>query len=141
MKATRAPLLETARHWLSGAAILVACHWLGNRLGDISGLPLPGSVLGMLLLLIGMMVYGGVPRGLALVSEQLLRLLALLFLPAAAGIFFVRNLSDTDWLALLAATTIGTLISFTLCALLLNKLLRRPDAKTATKTGAGSADE
>lgn len=130
MKAPRAPLIETARHWLSGATILFVCHWLGERLSDISDLPLPGSVLGMLLLLFGMMLYGGVPRGLALVSGQLLRLLALLFLPAAAGIFFVRDLSGTDWLALLAATTIGTLISFTFCAILLNRLLRRPDAQT-----------
>ena len=137
MQIRRTPLLETARHWLSGAAILFACQWLGEQLSDISGLPLPGSVLGMLLLLIGMMVYGGVPRGLALVSGQLLRLLALLFLPAAAGIFFVRNLGGADWLALLAATTIGTLISFTLCALLLHRLLRHP----GTNSGAEVQDD
>ena len=57
-----------------------------------------------------------VPRGLALVSGQLLRLLALLFLPAAVGVYFLRDLSAGDWLALLAACVLGTLLSLVLCA-------------------------
>ncbi|SHF27593.1 LrgA family protein [Microbulbifer donghaiensis] len=83
----------------------------------------------MLLLLLGLMIYGGVPRGLARVSEQLLRLLALLFLPAAVGVFYLRDLSLQDWLALLAATVVGTLLSLTLCALLLAKFLKRADGE------------
>ncbi|MCW8125503.1 CidA/LrgA family protein [Microbulbifer halophilus] len=111
-------------HWLGGAAILLGCSLLGDLLSDRLSLPVPGPVVGMLLLLAGLMIYGSVPRGLALVSSQLLRLLALLFLPAATGVFFLRHLDATDWLAILAATTVGTLLSFTLCALLLKKLLR-----------------
>lgn len=116
--------LRPIAHWLGGAAILLGCSLLGDFLSERLALPVPGPVVGMLLLLAGLMVYGSVPRGLALVSSQLLRLLALLFLPAATGVYFLRHLDASDWLALLAATTIGTLLSFTLCALLLKKLLR-----------------
>lgn len=116
-------------HWLSGAAILAACSLAGRLLSERLALPVPGSVVGMLLLLAGLLLYGGVPRGLALVSSQLLRLLALLFLPAAVGVFFLRDLDAGDWLALLAATTIGTLLSFTLCALLLKKLLSNAERR------------
>lgn len=114
---------NAAVHWIVGAATLLGCAQVGRLISQTFSLPVPGSVVGMLLLLLGMMLYGGVPRGVALVSEQLLRLLALLFLPAAVGLFYVRDLAPTDWLALLAATVAGTLLSLLLCALLLKKLL------------------
>jgi len=116
--------ISDCAHWLAGAAVLAGCNLLGQRISDALSLPIPGAVMGMLLLLIALLLYGGVPRGVARVSAQLLRLLALLFLPAAVGMYFVRDLTPRDWLALLAATTVGTLISLTLCALLLKKLLR-----------------
>lgn len=115
--------LRQIAHWLGGAAILLGCEFAGRKISAAFSLPVPGSVLGMLLLLLGLMIYGGVPRGLARVSEQLLRLLALLFLPAAVGVFYLRDLSAADWLGLLAATVFGTLLSLLLCALLLKKLL------------------
>ncbi|SEA15676.1 CidA/LrgA family protein [Microbulbifer marinus] len=119
--------LRDVAHWLAGAAILLGCERLGRTISEALALPVPGSVLGMLLLLLALMVYGRVPRGLAQVSEQLLRLLALLFLPAAVGVFYLRDLSAQDWLGLLAATVVGTLVSLTLCALLLARLLKRAD--------------
>jgi len=119
------PTIQTAAHWLGGAAILVTCELLGRGLAALLPIAVPGSVLGMLLLLLGLMVYGRVPRGLALVSEQLLRMLVLIFLPAAVGIYFLRDLSGGDWLALFTAMIAGTLITLTLSALLLNALLKR----------------
>ncbi|WP_226644206.1 CidA/LrgA family protein [Microbulbifer variabilis] len=114
-------------HWVLGIAILFGSERLGSLIGTALALPVPGAVVGMLLLLIGLMIYGGVPRGLAKVSAQLLFLLPLLFLPAATGVFFLRNLTLSDWLALLAAILFGTLISLTLCTLLLRHLLKKTD--------------
>ncbi|MFV8780785.1 CidA/LrgA family protein [Microbulbifer sp. SA54] len=119
------PTLKAAVNWLGGAAILVTFELIGRSLAAVLPIPVPGSVLGMLLLLLGLMVYGKVPRGLALVSEQLLKLLVLIFLPAAVGIYFLRDLSPRDWFALFAAMTVGTLVTLTLSGLLLNALLRR----------------
>ncbi|MCO1332881.1 CidA/LrgA family protein [Microbulbifer sp. OS29] len=105
--------------------MLLACGWLGNLASIALSLPIPGSVVGMLLLLLFLVVYGGVPKGLAKISAQLLYLLPLLFLPAAVGIFFFRGLALSDWLALLTAIIAGTLISIAICALLLKKMLQR----------------
>ena len=110
--------------WITGAALLLAFDLLGRTLVGSFSLPIPGPVLGMLLLLLALMLYGRVPRGLALVSEQVLRLLVLIFLPATVGIYFLRDLSTSDWFALVAAMVIGTLISFALTALLLARLIR-----------------
>ncbi|WP_444923866.1 CidA/LrgA family protein [Microbulbifer sp. DLAB2-AF] len=122
-----APSLRELAHWVLGIAILFGCERLGSLIGKALALPVPGAVVGMLLLLVGLMVYGSVPRGLAKVSAQLLFLLPLLFLPAATGVFFLRDLSLSDWLGLLAAILFGTLISLTLCTLLLRRLLRKTD--------------
>lgn len=111
--------------WLLGAGLLLGFDLAGRTLAAALALPIPGPVLGMLLLLLALMVYGRVPRGLAEVAEQILRLLVLIFLPATVGIYFLRDLSGGDWVALVTAMVIGTLISFALTALLLNRLIQR----------------
>lgn len=115
--------------WLLGAGLLLAFDLAGRTLTAAFALPVPGPVLGMLLLLLALMLYGRVPRGLAEVAEQILRLLVLIFLPATVGIYFLRDLSGGDWVALITAMVIGTLISFTLTALLLNRLIQRATKK------------
>ncbi|WP_157954191.1 CidA/LrgA family protein [Microbulbifer sp. A4B17] len=115
--------LRKISHWLGGAAILVAGSWLGNLTSSSLSLPIPGSVVGMLVLLLILVLYGGVPTGLSRVSSQLLYLLPLLLLPAAVGVFFFQGLTLSDWLALIAAIFIGTLVSIAICALLLKKML------------------
>lgn len=128
------PALKAAAHWLGGAAILVICELLGRGIAALLPIAVPGSVIGMLLLLLGLMIYGRVPRGLAVVSEQLLRILVLIFLPAAVGIYFLRDLSGGDWLALFTAMVLGTLITLTLTALLLNALISRRAQKRARRS-------
>ncbi|WHI51357.1 CidA/LrgA family protein [Microbulbifer sp. MLAF003] len=123
------PALSNIFHWLIGTAILFGCERLGTLASTMLALPVPGAVVGMLLLLFGLMVNGGVPRGLAQISAQLLFLLPLLFLPAAVGVFFLRDLAPADWLALIAAVVIGTLISLVLCAMLLQRLLNKAGSK------------
>ncbi|WP_444895678.1 CidA/LrgA family protein [Microbulbifer sp. SSSA005] len=117
--------LHNILHWLGGAATLVACTWLGNFTSSSLSLPIPGSVIGMLMLLVILVFNGGAPTGLAKVSSQLLYLLPLLLLPAAVGVFFFQGLTLSDWLALIAAIVIGTLVSIAICAQLLKKLLIR----------------
>ncbi|WP_444929024.1 CidA/LrgA family protein [Microbulbifer sp. SSSA002] len=117
--------LHKILHWLGGAATLVACGWLGNLTSASLSLPVPGSVVGMLFLLVILLINGGVPAGLSQVSSQLLYLLPLLLLPAAVGVFFFQGLSLSNWLALIAAIVIGTLVSMAICAWLLQAILLR----------------
>ncbi|WP_295802850.1 CidA/LrgA family protein [uncultured Microbulbifer sp.] len=127
-------LLRKAPRWLLGAGLLLAFDLAGRSLVAAFALPVPGPVLGMLLLLLALMLYGRVPRGLAEVAEQVLRLLVLIFLPATVGIYFLRDLSGGDWLALITAMVIGTLVSFTLTALLLNRLIQRAASRQRENT-------
>ncbi|HEY8568482.1 CidA/LrgA family protein [Microbulbifer sp.] len=131
------PQIKNVCHWLLGAALLLLFDVAGRSLTATFALPIPGSVLGMLLLLLALMLFGRVPSGLAIVSEQILRLLVLIFLPASVGIYFVRDLSNGDWLALVAAMVIGTLISFALTALMLQRLLLGRGGRRRGERGEG----
>ena len=71
---------------LVGLAVLVAAYALGEGIARTTHLPLPGNVIGMLLLLalLGARV---VPRSsLEPAADLLLRHLPLLFVPAAVGV-------------------------------------------------------
>lgn len=126
-------LLRKLPRWLLGAGLLLAFDLAGRTLVATFALPVPGPVLGMLLLLLALMLFGRVPRGLAEVAEQILRYLVLILLPATVGIYFLQDLPISDWIALAIAMVVGTLISFTLTALLLNRLIHRSSTRQGDK--------
>lgn len=71
---------------LSGMSILLCCQLIGESIANLLHLPIPGPVIGMVVLLIGLMLYGRVPDGLRLTCDGLMRYLALLFVPAGVGV-------------------------------------------------------
>ena len=88
-------------------ALLLVFFGLGEGLARLSGLPVPGSVLGMVLLALGLMT--GLLK-LAWVEEGadlLLSQLGLLFVPPAVALMLYFELIARDWLAL----SVGTLVS------------------------------
>jgi holin-like protein len=97
----------------------------GEALVRLLGLPVPGAVLGMLLLLIWLGLRGGLPASLEEQAPALLDQLALLILPAGVGIItvgpLVEGLAFRLGLALVGAT-LATLVG---TALLLRLLLGR----------------
>ncbi|GMG86197.1 CidA/LrgA family protein [Biformimicrobium ophioploci] len=116
---------------LPGLATLIGCLLAGEWLAARIDIGLPGSVIGMLLLLLllgGMALAGRpVPDSLNRTSDALLSVLALLFLPAAAGVFFLPEEIVRQWLPIAAAMVFGTLISLVISAVLLHWMLRRSE--------------
>lgn len=100
---------------LKAIAILLVFQLAGEFVARATGLPLPGPVLGMALLLIGMLALGRVPDWLETTSEQLLRHLALLFVPASVGLVQYLDRIGAEWLpiavALVASTVLGIAVS------------------------------
>ncbi len=80
--------------------LILVCQLAGELLVAGLGLPVPGPVIGMALLFLGLAVRGGVPDGLAAVADGLLRHLALLFVPAGVGVMLHAGLLGRDWLAI-----------------------------------------
>lgn len=88
-------------------------------------LPLPGAVLGMLLLFLTLCVRKSIPESLNTHVPQLLGHFSLLFIPACAGVIVYWPLLAAHGWALLAILVGATLLTLLVPAVLLKVLLAR----------------
>lgn len=101
-----------------GFFILLA-YWLaGETLSQLIGWPIPGNVVGLVLLWVSLSVYRKVPESLSLASSSLLRYLTLLFVPAGVGLIehWDRLMSNGLWM-LLVITASTLLAALTMIAI------------------------
>lgn len=97
----------------------------GNLLAQWLGLPLPGSLIGLLLLLAALIAYGRVPSGMRDTSHHLLKHLMLLFIPAVAGVMTHFDYLAREWLPFLAACVAGAAVTIIVTALTFSWMLNR----------------
>ncbi|EIC20427.1 CidA/LrgA family protein [Thiorhodovibrio frisius] len=105
-------------------ALLLVCQLIGEALVLFTGLPVPGPVIGMLLLFVGLVLRGGVPEGLSRVADGLLAHLALLFVPAGVGVMLHFSMLRQEWLAITLALVLSTVLTLVTTGLLMNALIR-----------------
>jgi holin-like protein len=67
-------------------ALILACQLVGETISVAADIPVPGPVIGMAILFIGLLIKRGLPAGLEQAGGGLLRHLALLFVPAGVGV-------------------------------------------------------
>lgn len=118
---------------LTGLTVLLLCQLVGDVLARLSGLPIPGPVLGMVLLLVGLLVRGHVPSTLDTVSTTVLSHLSLLFVPAGVGIVVVLPLVVQQWLPLAVAIVGSTLLAIAVGGVVAERLLRRIEGRIANQ--------
>lgn len=114
---------------LLGLFIILLCQVLGELLVALVGLPIPGPVLGMLILFAGLVCHGEVPDCLRLPAENLLRYLALLFVPAGVGLIQHLDLVQAQWLVILLTLVGSTAIALLASGWLFQRLLPRGSAE------------
>ncbi len=110
---------------LTAIVLLLTCQSLGEAIHVLTGLPLPGSVVGMVLLF-GWL--GLVPRerpSLRGVTAWLTAHLAVMFVPAAVGLIDEGAALSRYGLALAVATAISTLTTIAVTALVFRWALAR----------------
>lgn len=112
---------------IAGLLLLLLFQGIGELLSHWFGWPIPGPVVGMLLLFASLQWLPALwpdklVRGAEQVSGALIGNLNLLFLPAGVGLFFMPAHINAQWPALLAAILLGTFISLLLCSWLLARL-------------------
>ncbi|PXF33234.1 hypothetical protein WH50_00085 [Pokkaliibacter plantistimulans] len=110
---------------LGGFVILLGCQLIGELLVRSLDLPFPSPVVGMILLLIGLMIYGEVPEGLRVVAEGLLRHLSLLFVPAGVGLMVHFKLIQADWLSIALALLISSVLTIVIAALVMGRMMSK----------------
>ncbi|MXN63797.1 CidA/LrgA family protein [Stappia sp. GBMRC 2046] len=113
---------------LGALTLIFACQLAGELLVAVTGLPVPGPVIGMVLLLGGLIVRGGIPEPLAAVGGALLSNLALLFVPAGVGVMLHVALIGREALPITVALLVSTAATIAVTALVMNAL-QRPKAE------------
>jgi holin-like protein len=103
---------------LMGLFILIGCQLVGELIVGMVSMPIPGSVLGMLILFIGLIVRGGVPADLNFAAQGLIKNIGVLFIPAGAGLSLYLSLIVDKWDVILIASVISTILTLVSCALL-----------------------
>ena len=106
-------------------ALVLSLQLIGEVLVRLTGAPVPGPVIGMLLLVGILALRGGPPEPLSRLTETLLDHLSLLFIPAGVGVISYLGLLADRWLAVSITVVASTLISLLATALTLRWLLRR----------------
>ena len=105
-------------------ALLLLCQLVGEVLVVWSGLPVPGPVVGMVLLFVGLGLHGGVPDGLGRVVDGLLSHLSLLFVPAGVGVMLHLAMLREEWLAISTALVLSTVLTVAVTGVFMAALIR-----------------
>ena len=104
--------------------LLLVFELLGEVLVRVSGLPLPGPVVGMFALLGILVLRGRSWPELDAAATTLLSHLSLLFIPAGVGVILHFQRLGAEWLPLVMALVLGTIVTLAITAWSLNRLLQ-----------------
>lgn len=109
---------------LGAFTILLLCQLAGELIARIGHLPVPGPVIGMLLLFIGLCIRGRVPDSMRSCTAGLLRHLSLLFVPAGVGVMLHLPRMADEAIPIAAALLVSTLIGIVVTGLVMTWLNR-----------------
>ncbi|BAI72866.1 holin [Azospirillum sp. B510] len=123
---------------LGTLTLLLFCQLAGELAARLLHLPVPGPVLGMLLLFGGLLLRGGVPTAVEETASGLLRHLSLLFVPAGVGVMVHVGRLETEALPIIVALCGSTLIGIAVTAKLMAFLLSRTDPRLEEEPADGA---
>ena len=103
---------------------LIGLQLAGDIIADVTALPVPGMVIGLILLVAGMWLRGrlrgpenAVPEALGRVAKGLHDNLGLLFVPAGVGVMANLQTLATDAVGLFIAVVLSTVATITVTGL------------------------
>ncbi len=112
---------------IAAIATLLLCQLLGEGIHLLTGLPLPGAVIGMFLLLGWLLLRLGERPTLVQVSAWLTAHLSVMFVPAAVGLIEQGPVLSKNGVAILVATLASTVLTMTVTAVIFGWALRRQE--------------
>lgn len=109
---------------LGSITILLVCQLVGEAIAKVFALPVPGPVIGMILLFAGLVIRRGLPSDLDKTATFFLSHLSLLFIPAGVGVVVHAKLIAAEWLPISAALVAGTALTIAVTGLTMTVLLK-----------------
>lgn len=108
---------------LNGLIVLLSFFLAGEFVAAWCNLPIPGSVLGMLLLFSFLLWRGSIPATVKSSSASVLPYLPLFIVPASVAILNHLNLLSRDWLALSLAIVFSLVMGIPLTGWLMQRMM------------------
>jgi len=129
--------------FLNGLTLLLVFQLIGEAISLYFSLSLPGPVLGMLLLFLSLLIFYRKKEtsqkshedALTVSATAILSHLSLLFIPAGVGLIVHINRLEAQWLPIIVAIVLGSIITMTVTAwvmLLMNRLLKIEESNEVT---------
>jgi holin-like protein len=117
-----------------GFGILLVMLWIGNW--ATKWVPVPGSLIGMVLLACFLAVNQGVlARAVTACGEIMLRYFAFFFVPAGVGVMVHLHELRANWFAVVVSLVVSSLLSLVGAALTMNVLMKRNRTGTNLEQG------
>jgi len=110
---------------LAAITVLLVYQLVGEVIVQVAGLPVPGPVVGMLLLFVSLVLRGGATARLQDTAQTLLSHLSLLFVPAGVGVMLHFRRLEAEWLPISVALVASTVITIGVTALVMRALQGR----------------
>ncbi|WP_111709933.1 CidA/LrgA family protein [Lutibacter citreus] len=102
-------------------AIILGFWFAGELLSYITKIPIPGSILGMLLIVLALEFKIIKPTRVKLVANFLLNNMAMFFIPAGVGIMCHFKILKQEWLPISVAIVISALLVLTVVGKLMER--------------------
>lgn len=91
--------------------LILVCQLSGEIIAIFTGLPVPGPVIGMVILFLILCLLEKTPKELENVSNSLLGYLPLLFVPAGVGVITNTDIILKSWAPITGAIVFGTAVT------------------------------
>ncbi len=105
-----------ATSFTNGLIAIFGCELAGEFAQQLTGIPVPGPILGLLLLLFVLIVGGGPSSSVQATARGLLQYLPMMFVPAGAGVAAHLSLIGAEWIAITAALIGSSVIAILVTA-------------------------
>ena len=107
--------------------LLLFYQLIGELLARLFVLPIPGPVIGMILMLLTLLVRDHLAAKMEATVDGLLKNLSLMFVPAGVGVITHFRLLGDEWLAISVALVASTVLGLVSTALTMRFLIRKAD--------------
>lgn len=117
--------------------LIFCCQLIGELFIATTGLPVPGPVIGMAIMFLGLLVRGSVPEDLGRVADTLISHLSLLFVPAGVGVMLHAGLIAAELVPISVALVMSTILTIAATGLCMSWLGSRSGTSGKTTEGGG----
>lgn len=109
---------------LPALTALLLCQLIGEVAVRLLEIPVPGPVLGLVLMLAALAFRKSVPDNIQSTAGVLLKHLSLLFVPAGVGVLQHLARIEAEWLAIAAALLVSSVATIVVTAVVMRAMIR-----------------